>query len=110
MVKGDKLYAFGYPAAGKYRGSDLVYCEGAIVEDAGTSNLTWGHALQHDRRLVRRPWLSGFTATGAGTLSSLNSYGYGNQAVMYGPKFNGRTEATYNAALSATGNVKVTGR
>ena len=56
------------------------------------------------------PWLSGFNeTTGAGTLSSVNSYGYGNTAVMYGPKFNTRTEATYNAAPSATGNVKVTG-
>ena len=48
-------------------------------------------------------------ATGAGTLSSVNSYRYGNTAVMYGPKFNSRTQATYNAALSATGNVKATG-
>ena len=28
---------------------------------------------------------------------------------MYGPKFNTRTQATYNAAQTATSNVKVTG-
>ena len=56
------------------------------------------------------PWLSGFVeATGAGTLGSLNSYGYGKTAVMYGPKFNSRTQATYTAALTATTNTKVSG-
>ena len=28
VATGNKLYAFGYPAAGKYHGSDLVYCAG----------------------------------------------------------------------------------
>ena len=54
VTKGDKLYAFGYPAAGKYHGSDLVYCAGAIIEDAAIVEPHLGHAVQHDRRLVRR--------------------------------------------------------
>src|SRR4029079_13722339 len=108
-TKGDKLDAFGSPAAGKYRGKDLVYCEGAIIEDAGTSNLTWGMPCDMTGGSCGGPWTAGFTVAGAGTLSSLNSYGYGNSAVMYGPKFNGRTQATYTAALSATGNRTVTG-
>jgi hypothetical protein len=110
VSKGDKLYAFGYPAAGKYHGSDLVYCAGAITEDAGTSDLTWGMPCDMTGGSSGGPWLSGFSeTTGTGTLSSLNSYGYSGSAVMYGPKFNSRTQATYTAALSATANVKATG-
>ena len=52
------------------------------------------------------PWLANFTNT-AGSLSSVNSYGYGNQAVMYGPKFDARTQAVLNAANSATTNTIV---
>ena len=45
------------------------------------------------------PWFSGFDSTGnAGTIRSLNSYGYSGQSNMYGPIFNGNTTATYNVA------------
>ena len=103
VVKGDKLYAFGYPAAGKYHGKDLVYCAGAIIEDAGTSNLTWGMPCNMTGGSSGGPWLSNFE-TGTATLSSLNSYGYSGQSVMYGPKFNVRTSDTWTAAKSATSN------
>jgi len=110
VATGNKLYAFGYPAAGKYHGSDLVYCAGVISQDSRAANLTWGMPCDMTGGSSGGPWLSGFVeATGAGTLSSLNSYGYGKSAVMYGPKFNSRTQATYNRALTSTGNVKVTG-
>jgi hypothetical protein len=110
VATGNKLYAFGYPAAGKYKGKDLVYCAGNIIQDSGTANLTWGMGCNMTGGSSGGPWLSGFVeSTGAGTLSSVNSYGYGNQAVMYGPKFNSRTQATYNAARTSTSNVKVTG-
>ena len=110
VATGNKLYAFGYPAAGKYHGKDLVYCAGNIIQDSGTANQTWGMGCNMTGGSSGGPWLSGFVeSTGAGTLSSVNSYGYGNQAVMYGPKFNTRTQATYNAARTATSNVKVTG-
>ncbi|MFL5652546.1 MAG: trypsin-like serine peptidase, partial [Chloroflexota bacterium] len=108
-AKGATLDAFGYPAASPYRGSDLVYCEGAIVEDAQTSNQTWGMPCNMTGGSSGGPWLSGFTAAGGGKVSSLNSYGYGKQAVMYGPKFNSRTAATYDAALKTTVNTKVSG-
>ena len=110
VATGNKLYAFGYPAAGKYHGSDLVYCAGAIGQDSQAANLTWSMPCDMTGGSSGGPWLSGFVeATGAGTLGSLNSYGYGNTAVMYGPKFNSRTQATYNAALTATTNTKVSG-
>jgi hypothetical protein len=101
VVKGDKLYSFGYPAAGKYHGKDLVYCAGAIIEDAGTSNLTWGMPCNMTGGSSGGPWLSNFES-GTTTLSSVNSYGYSGQSVMYGPKFNVRTSDTWAAAKTAT--------
>ncbi len=105
---GNRLYAFGYPAAGKYRGNDLVYCTGNIFTDSLNSNLTWGMACGMTGGSSGGPWLKGFNeTTGSGTLNSLNSYGYGGVKNMYGPMFNGNTEAVYNAANGATSNTIV---
>ncbi|MFL5713403.1 MAG: trypsin-like serine peptidase [Chloroflexota bacterium] len=110
VTKGNTLDAFGYPAGGKYHGSDLIYCEGAIGTDARMGNATWGMPCDMTGGSSGGPWLKGFSAAGGGTLSSLNSYGYSGSAVMYGPVFNSRTQTTYNAALDATSsNLKVTG-
>jgi hypothetical protein len=107
---GNKLYAFGYPAAGKYRGKDLTYCAGNIFTDTLNSNLTWGMACKMTGGSSGGPWLSGFNeTTGAGTLSSLNSYGYSGQSNMYGPMFGSKTQAVFNAANGATSNTIATG-
>ena len=50
---GQKLYAFGYPAAGKYHGNDLVYCAGNVFTDEFNGDDV-GHGLRDDRRLVRQ--------------------------------------------------------
>ena len=34
---GDKVYAFGYPAAGRYKGKDLTYCAGNTINDPTTT-------------------------------------------------------------------------
>lgn len=110
VSSGNRLYSFGYPAASPYSGNDLVYCAGNITQDFWTGNQTWGMGCNMTGGSSGGPWLSSFSeASGNGTLSSVNSYKYGNTASMYGPKFNSRTQATYNAALSATGNVRATG-
>ena len=102
---GNTLYAFGYPAAGKYHGNDLTYCAGPIFTDDLNDDLTWGMACGMTGGSSGGPWLSSFsTSTGVGTLSSLNSYGYSGIKNMYGPKFNSNTQAVYNAANSATSN------
>ncbi|MFL5670246.1 MAG: hypothetical protein ACJ77U_12735, partial [Chloroflexota bacterium] len=89
---------------------DLIYCEGAIVTDPNFTNQTWGMPCDMTGGSSGGPWIKGFTAGGGGTLSSLNSYGYNGSSVMYGPMFNGRTQATYKAALGATTtNLKITG-
>jgi hypothetical protein len=105
---GNKLYAFGYPAAGKYKGNDLTYCAGPIFTDVNNGNLTWGMGCGMTGGSSGGPWLSDFIeATGSGTLSSLNSYGYTGLKNMYGPKFGTATQAVYNAANSVTSNTIV---
>ncbi len=100
---GQTSYAFGYPASGKYKGNDLVYCAGSIFEDPYNEELTWGLPCKMTGGSSGGPWLSGFnTATASGSLSSLNSYGYGGVSAMHGPKFNSDTAAVLSAANSAT--------
>ena len=44
-------------------------------------------------------WFADFDeSTGAGTLISVNSYGYGGITAMHGPILNGETQAVYDAA------------
>jgi V8-like Glu-specific endopeptidase len=105
---GNTLYAFGYPAAGKYHGNDLVYCAGAIITDSLNDDDTWGMPCGMTGGSSGGPWLSGFNeGSGSGTLSSLNSYGYSGIKNMYGPKFNSDTQAVFNAANGGNGNVVV---
>jgi V8-like Glu-specific endopeptidase len=108
VSSGNLLYAFGYPASGKYHGNDLTYCAGAISPDSLNQNLTWGMGCDMTGGASGGPWLAGFNeSTGSGTLSSLNSYGYSGIKSMYGPKFNASTQAVYNAADAATANTIV---
>lgn len=105
---GDKLYAFGYPAAGKYKGKDLTYCAGPIFTDAWNDDLTWGMKCTMTGGSSGGPWLASFDeTTGSGTLSSLNSYGYAGVKAMYGPKFNSNTQAVHTSADGATSNTIV---
>jgi hypothetical protein len=100
--------AFGYPAAGKYHGKDLTYCQGPTTRDTNPGTNNYKLACNMTGGSSGGPWFSGFDATGnAGIIRSLNSYGYGNQAFMYGPIFNTTTTATSNAANSANANTIV---
>jgi len=102
--------AFGYPAAGKYSGNDLVYCAGNVFSDQYNANRTWGLACDMTGGASGGPWLAGFSeSTGdGGSAASLNSYKYSSlKSYMYGPKFNGQTQDTWTAAKSATTNTTV---
>lgn len=105
---GQTSYAFGYPAAGRYKGKDLVYCSGAIFQDPYNELLTWGLPCGMTGGSSGGPWFSNFNAsTGVGGLSSLNSYGYSGVQAMHGPKFNSDTADVYAAAKSANANTIV---
>lgn len=100
---GQTSYAFGYPASGKYKGKDLVYCAGSIFEDPYNEELTWGLPCNMTGGSSGGPWLSAFdTTTASGSLSSVNSYGYSGVTAMHGPKFNGDTADVLQAANGAT--------
>lgn len=101
-ASGQPAYSFGYPAASPYAGADLIYCNGSTFIDSNTSN--WGLACNMTGGASGGPWMSAFsTTTNSGALSSVNSYKYSTDtSKMYGPKFDSRTRATLNAALSAS--------
>jgi len=101
-------YAFGYPAATPYSGNDLVYAFGPILVDSNYS--TWGMSSKMTGGASGGPWFSNFSTTSkSGNLSSLNSYKYNNDTTrMYGPRFSSKTQATFDAARTATGNVNIT--
>lgn len=101
---GQSVHAFGYPAAGRYKGKDLTYCAGPTFNDQYNANATWGIACNMTGGSSGGPWLAGFTTAGAGTLTSVNSYGYGGLSNMYGPKFDARTQAVVTAATGRTTN------
>lgn len=106
---GTTTYAFGYPAAGKYNGSDLVYCAGPVGSDPYNGNLTYALACDMTGGSSGGPWFTGFDPTsGTGTLTSVNSYTYRSvKNVMHGPKFDADTQAVYDAANAATTNTIV---
>jgi len=111
VAAGQRLAAFGYPAAAPYNGSDLIYCAGNIFGDANNGNNTWGMKCDMTGGSSGAPWLAGFDDVNGngdgGTLSSLISYGYSGGDSVYGPKFNGFTEDTYDAANGASSNTIV---
>jgi hypothetical protein len=108
VSKGTTVFAFGFPAAGKYHGNDLTYCSGQTIEDQYNSNSTWGLACDMTGGSSGGSWLASFNSTtGIGVLGSLNSYGYSGIKNMYGPKFNSNTTAVYNKANQTTTNAIV---
>lgn len=99
LVKGWTSYAFGYPQASPYSGSDLVYCNGLTNTDANTGNSTWKLACNMTGGASGGPWMNSFLT--APVLSSVNSYKYTNDAnSMYGPMFNANTSAALTSALT----------
>ena len=88
VATGNKLYAFGYPAAGKYHGSDLVYCAGAISQDSRAGDLPWG-CPGTQPPAPRGSVVVGLWPGGPGREpGARSSYGYGNSAARYRPNNN----------------------
>lgn len=92
-------YLFGYPAAGKYRGTDLVYSMGPLGYDPLNGNETYRVASSMTGGSSGGPWFQGFNpAVGRGTIMSVTSYGYQGVKALYGPKFLDETTAMYGFA------------
>lgn len=108
---GNTSTALGYPAASPYSGSLLMYAQGPIKSDP-TGYSTWGMPSDLTGGASGGPWLSSLaTDSTSGTVSSVNSYKYNiDTKSMYGPRFNIKTDATYNSArtnISGTTDVIV---
>ncbi len=106
MAGGADTYLFGYPAAGKYNGRDLVYCRGPLGFDPYTSNSTYRVGCNMTGGSSGGPWFAAFSG-GSGTLVSVNSYGYSGIKAMHGPKLNSETAALFATATSTTTNTVV---
>jgi len=98
-------WAFGYPAAGKYKGNDLVYCTGPTTDDPYGAP-TWGIACNMTGGSSGGPWIFGTTDpavyTASTLLTSVNSYGYSGLQYMFGPRFNPETQTVFSSATSGT--------
>jgi V8-like Glu-specific endopeptidase len=99
---GSRVNVFGYPAATPYSGNDLAYCAGAagVASDTGD----WGLTCDMTNGASGGPWLYGSSdpANGTGELMSVNSYRMQGDAGVYGPRFDGKTQAVYTAAAAST--------
>ena len=91
-----QVYAFGYPAAQKYKGNTLTYCSGITAyqwdNDDTLSigcNMTGGSS--------GGPWFQGFNGS-SGVQTSVNSYGYSGVTRMFGPVFDGPERDAFIAA------------
>lgn len=100
-------YLFGYPAAGKYKGNDLVYSRGPLGTDPLNDDLTYRVASNQTGGSSGGPWFAEFGAatTGQGILFSVNSYGYTGVTAMHGPKFTDETAGMFKAAKTAEENI-----
>ena len=99
-ANGDISQSFGYPAAGKFKGSELIYCKAPISADVLNNSETWGMRCDMTGGASGGPWISNFDSSSAG-VSSVNSYKYTtDRKRMYGPKFSTGTFDTYLYALS----------
>jgi hypothetical protein len=97
---------FGYPASGRYKGKDLVYCRGPLGFDPSANNTTYRVGCNMTGGSSGGPWFSPF-ASGSGTLMSVNSYGYSGLTAMHGPKLNAETQTMFATAGTASANVVV---
>ena len=102
-TQGKTVDLFGYPAAGKYTGTKLVYSEGPLGLDPNNNNQTYRVASSLTGGSSGGPWFTGFDqSSGKGTMLSVNSYGYGKLQYMHGPVLNGTTEQLFTAAKDST--------
>ena len=99
-------WIFGYPAANRYKGKALMYCNGLLGYDARMNNQTYRLPCSLTAGSSGGPWLNPFaSSTGSGDQFSVNSYTYGGSKAMYGPVFTSETGAMFSRAQTATENV-----
>ncbi|WP_298990484.1 serine protease [uncultured Pseudokineococcus sp.] len=101
--RGERTHAFGYPAASPYDGESLQFCSGTARPDTLGGSADQGLTCAMTGGSSGGPWYSGFDeATGTGTATSLNSFGYVvDPTTMYGPYFGAQAQETYEVASAS---------
>ncbi|NNH24499.1 peptidase [Pseudokineococcus marinus] len=101
--RGERTHAFGYPAAAPYDGMSLQFCSGTARPDTLGGSADQGLTCAMTGGSSGGPWYSGFDeATGTGTATSLNSFGYVvDPTTMYGPYFGAQAQETYEVASAS---------
>ena len=107
----DTQWAFGFPAEGRYKGKDLIYCTGSTINDPNGVG-TWGMACNMNGGSSGGGWLYGPSNPGTDNgklLSSVNSYGYSGLTYMFGPRFTNATTTVMGDVIdnTATGGTTV---
>jgi V8-like Glu-specific endopeptidase len=95
---GKTYSAFGYPAAQKYKGETLTYCQGPVQTGYDKDPNTVSMACDMTGGSSGGPWYD--DREGTGSIVSLNSYGYSGSSRMYGPTF----DAAESSMLAAAGD------
>ena len=104
-------WIFGYPAAGKYKGKDLMYCRNLLYYDGryGVDWSTYKLACGMTAGSSGGPWFRQFSTTsptaGMGTIFSVTSYSYGGTKNLYGPMLD--LEAAQMLQVASTTNSNV---
>lgn len=97
---------FGYPAAQKYNGTDLIYSRGPLGRDPYQNNATYKVTSDQTGGSSGGPWFKDFKdGTGFGTLVSINSYGYSGVKAMHGPVLTDEAAAMFNKAKTTNDDV-----
>jgi V8-like Glu-specific endopeptidase len=102
LARNATMYAFGYPQASPYDGSDIAWCNGPVGADTWGGSSDQGMVCNMTGGSSGGPWFINYTeSTGIGTLNSLNSFKYNGGPLsnrMFGPYFGSVIQGVYNAA------------
>ncbi|MGH3474698.1 MAG: trypsin-like serine peptidase, partial [Aeromicrobium sp.] len=77
LARNANMYAFGYPAASPYDGTDIAWCHGSVAADTWGGSSTQGMVCNMTGGSSGGPWFINYNeSSGIGTLNSLNSFKY----------------------------------
>ncbi|MET3719303.1 MULTISPECIES: hypothetical protein [unclassified Arthrobacter] len=95
--RGLQYTSYGYPAAKPFNGEQLWSCAGTATPDTTHPEFgTQGIPCTMTGGSSGGPWL-----LNNGAQNSINSYGYNNSGVMYGPYWGAEIQSVYNLAQAA---------
>jgi V8-like Glu-specific endopeptidase len=102
LARNATMYAFGYPAASPYDGTDIAWCNGPVAADTYGGSSDQGMVCNMTGGSSGGPWFINYTeSSGIGTLNSVNSFKYTGGPLsdrMFGPYFGSVVQGVYNEA------------